>query len=188
MNYRTADLPIYAEFNPRLHTYLFWYGFFLLIASIAGILLLPFWILGFGQYYARRYLNHVECELTDRYLRFRKGILYQVEKTIPLDNIQDLTFKEGPLLRYFELSTLQIETAGQSGQGTTDMTLIGIRDAAAFRNRVIAQRERITGRDDASPRDDAPQAALQTERIEHLLTEIRDAIRALSEEKQAPPR
>lgn len=181
MSYRTADLPIHATFSPRLRTYLFWYGVVLLIISVIGILLLPFWILGLGQYYARRYLDHVECELTERYLRFKKGILYQVETTIPLDNIQDLTFKEGPLLRYFELSILQIETAGQSGQGGKDMTLIGIRNAAAFRNRVIAQRERITGGEPSSPREQSS-AASQKSRVEALLVEIRDAIQALQEQ------
>lgn len=181
MNYRTADLPIRATFNPRLRTYLFWYGLFLLIVSVIGLLAVPFWLLGLGQHYARRYLDHVECELTERYLRFKKGILYQVETTIPLDNIQDLTFKEGPLLRYFELSILQIETAGQSGQGGKDMTLIGIRNAADFRNRVIAQRERITGGEEAPPRDGTPSSTLQSDRVEALLVEIRDAIEALQQ-------
>ena len=178
MDYQSVPLPIQAEFNSRLTTYLFWYGVILLIGTIVGIVLLPFWLLGLGTWYTRRYLDHIECELTERYLRFKKGILYQVETTIPLDNIQDLTFKEGPLLRYFDLSVLQIETAGNSGQGGKDMTLIGIRDAAAFRNRVIAQRERITGGDDSAPSASGSDGALQGDRIEQLLIEIRDALRA----------
>lgn len=180
MNNRTADFPIRASFNAKLHTYLFWYGFFVLLASIAGILLIPFWVLGIGSWYSRRYIGSLECELTERYLRFQKGVLYQVEKTIPLDNIQDLTFKEGPLLRRFGLSILEIETAGQSGQGQNDMTLIGIENAAAFRDRVIAQRERITGRDDEAPRLKSGDGPLESPRVEQLLVEIRDALRAMA--------
>jgi len=133
-----------AEFNSKLRTYLVLYGLFVLLSSVIGILAIPFWILGIGSWYSRRYFNHIECELTSRALRFKKGILFQVEKTIPLDKIQDLTFKEGPLLRKLGLSILQIETAGQSGNNTADMQLIGIVDAADFRQAVIEQRDEIT--------------------------------------------
>jgi len=44
-------------------------------------------------------------------LEFKKGIFFRVEKTIPLENIQDLTFNEDPLLRYLDLRVLKIETA-----------------------------------------------------------------------------
>ena len=94
--------------------------------------------------YLKRYFNSLFCELTTRALKFKKGVLFQVERTIPLDKIQDLTFREGPLLRYFELSILKIETAGQSNQTGTDMSLIGIVDAREFREKVIDQRDRIT--------------------------------------------
>lgn len=174
-----SDLPVQAEFHPRLHTYLFWYGAFALIASIIGIVLLPIWVLGYGQWYARRYVELMECELTERHLRFRKGILFQTEHTIPLDNIQDLAFKEGPLLRYFDLSILKIETAGHSAQSGTDMTIYGITDGADFRNKALAQRDYLTdrrGTERPTRDDEEPPSA---ERIEQLLVEIRDAIRNL---------
>jgi hypothetical protein len=83
----------------------------------------------------------LECELGATTLRFRKGILFQVEKTIPLENIQDVTFIEGPLLKYFHLSILKFETAGQSQGQAHDMRLIGIIDAHDFRNRILQGRE-----------------------------------------------
>ena len=174
-----SDLPLQAEFSPWLRSYLFWKGVIGLVVSIGGILLLPFWILGLGQAYSRRYVDHLECELTERHLRFQKGILFQIEHTIPLDNIQDLSFKEGPLLRYFELSILKIETAGQSGQGGSDMALYGIQGGDEFRGRVLAQRDRLTERssDRSAPRGSA--ATGRSDRVEELLIEIRDAIREL---------
>lgn len=110
----------------------------------------------------------------------QKGrILFQIEHTIPLDNIQDLSFKEGPLLRYFELSILKIETAGQSGQGGSDMALYGIQNGDEFRSRVLAQRDRLTERpsDRSAPEDSV--ATGRSDRVEELLIEIRDAIREL---------
>lgn len=180
-----SDLPVQARFNAKLQTYLIWYGFLALFVSVIGIVLIPFWALGLGAWYARRYIGSLECELTTRHLRFQKGVLYQVEKTIPLDNIQDLTFKKGPLLRWLGLSTLKIETAGQSGQGTSDMTLIGIEEASAFRDRVLGQRERITGRDEGASRLQSGDEVLEGPRVERLLTEIRDALRAMAAERKA---
>ena len=179
-----SDLPVRARFNAKLATYLIWYGCLVLLMSVAGILLLPFWALGLGAWYARRYIGSLECELTPRHLRFQKGVLYQIEKTIPLDNIQDLTFKKGPLLRWLGLSTLKIETAGQSGQSSSDMTLIGIEEAAAFRDRVLNQRDRITGRDEDAPRPPSTDGALTGDRVERLLTEIRDALQAMAAERK----
>lgn len=42
------------------------------------------------------------------------------------------------------MSTLKIETAGQSAQGSADMSLTGIVDAREFREKVNDQRDDIT--------------------------------------------
>ncbi len=73
----------------------------------------------------------------------RKGILFQVERTIPLENIQDVTFIEGPLLKQFHLATVKFETAGQSAGQAHDMQLTGIIDAHEFRAEIMARREAL---------------------------------------------
>jgi putative membrane protein len=168
-----AKTLVQAEFDRKLIFYLFAFGTGALFISVIGILVLPFWLLGIGMYYARRYFNHLEAELTTRALRFKKGILFQVEKTIPLDNITDLTFKTGPLLRMFGLSTLQIETAGQSSGEGSNMTLMGIVDAEDFRNAVLEQRDKLTDRtasDSGTPSDGTPSDFQQE--VLHILREI----------------
>lgn len=138
-----AQTLVEAKFNPRIKTYINAIVILTCIATIFGIVVIPFWLI-FGRMYLNRYFNSLFCELTTRALKFKKGVLFQVERTIPLDKIQDLTFREGPLLRYFGLSILKVETAGQSVQGGTDMSLIGIVDAREFREQVIDQRDKIT--------------------------------------------
>ena len=131
-----------ATFNPLVRTYILLYIALILFITVAGWPLLLIWILGLGQWYSRHYYDKLECEVTERVLRFKKGILIQVEKTIPLENIQDLTFIEGPLLRHFNLCVLKVETAGQgNSQDGNEMKLIGINDAQDFRDLVIRQRE-----------------------------------------------
>lgn len=138
-----AKTLVEAKFNPRIKTYINSSIIIFCVITIVGIVLIPFWLI-FGRMYLNRYFESLFCELTTRALKFKKGVLFQVERTIPLDKIQDLTFREGPLLRYFGLSTLKIETAGQSAQGGTDMSLIGIVDSREFREQVIDQRDKIT--------------------------------------------
>lgn len=140
-----TDRLLEAQFDPRLKTYVYVGGILGCLVTVVGIVLLPFWLV-LGRLYIKRYYESLSCELTTRALRFKKGIWFQTERTIPLDKIQDLTFKEGPILRYFGLSTLKVETAGQSGSGESDMSLTGIVESRTFRERVLDQRDKTTER------------------------------------------
>jgi membrane protein YdbS with pleckstrin-like domain len=141
-----ADLPRVAQFNPLYRPYLVLVGAITLAVTVIGIPLAIIWVLGVGQWWARHYFDKLECELNDRTVRFRKGIIFQVERTIPLENIQDVTFIEGPLLRQFHLATLKFETAGQSVGQAHDMSLVGIIDAHAFRDRILSARDALRQR------------------------------------------
>jgi putative membrane protein len=135
--------PIQAQFNPLYRPYLvITIGFFIFI-TIIGIPLALIWFCGVGQWWAGHYFHKLLCVLDGKTLRFRKGILFQVEKTIPLENIQDVTFIEGPILKKFHLATLKFETAGHSHGQANDMHLTGIIDAHEFRNRIIEARENL---------------------------------------------
>lgn len=168
MNQDMNQLPIKVQFNPIIRTYLLLYIAFFLLVSVIGIVLLPFWLLGIGQWWSRHYFQKLSCELTERSLHFRKGILVEVEKTIPLENIQDVTFVAGPILRYFDLCILKFETAGQSQNQTHDMELIGIIDAQAFRTQILEQRQKLLA-------TRTSQQAATTDH--HILIEIRDTLR-----------
>ncbi|MBL7924951.1 MAG: PH domain-containing protein [Bacteroidia bacterium] len=159
-----------ATFNPIIKTYILLYVGFILLLSVLGIPLLLIWFLGFGQWYSKHYFEKLECELSEKNLRFRKGILLQVEKTIPLENIQDLTFVEGPLLRALHLTVIKIETAGQGHHQGNEMSLIGIMDAALFRNKVLEQRLAILkSRGADSQSDTLAEIAETLKSIEKLL-------------------
>jgi len=135
---------ISAQFNPLYRPYLVATIGLTMCATVVGIPLAVVWFCGVGQWWARHYFHRLLCVLDGKTLRFRKGILFQIEKTIPLENIQDVTFIEGPILKKFHLATLRFETAGGGGQGQAhDMRLTGIIDAHEFRNRIIEAREKL---------------------------------------------
>ncbi len=143
MTVHQIDLPLQAEFNPLIRPYLVISIGFTLVMTVVGIPLAIIWFLGVGQWWARHYFDKLECVLSENTLRYRKGIIFQVEKTIPLENIQDVTFIEGPLLKRFHLSILKFETAGQSAGQAHDMKLIGIIDAHHYRSQILAAREQL---------------------------------------------
>lgn len=164
-----------AEFNPRLKTYLNLYGLFVLFISLITIPLIPFWLV-IAPYFINKYFDRLECELTTRSLRFKKGLIVQIEKTIPLDKIQDLTFKEGPLLKKLGLSVLRIETAGNSGAGTADLSLLGIVDAHEFRQMVFDQRDIVT--------DNSKGNSTESESMVEILADIRDSLKRIESKIQ----
>ncbi|WP_420150091.1 PH domain-containing protein [Spirosoma sp.] len=162
------ELPLNVSFNPIIRTYLLLYVAFIMLVTVVGIVLLPFWLLGVGQWWSKHYFQKLQCELTERSLHFRKGILVEVEKTIPLENIQDVTFVAGPVLRYFDLCILKFETAGQNSKQANDMELIGIIDAQTFRTQILEQRQKLI---------DARTNQQPVSTDQELLTEIRDTLR-----------
>lgn len=173
-----AGTPRRAAFNPLIRPYLVVTIGFTMICTIIGIPLALIWFFGAGQWWARHYFDRLDCTLDDKVLRFRKGILFQIEKTIPLENIQDVAFIEGPLLRHFNLSTLKFETAGSSHGEGANMQLTGIIDAHDFRNEIMARRDALKskGSTAAVSSTDAQLAVLQgiSAKLDELLTIARE--------------
>lgn len=164
-----------AEFNPKVTLYWLLSGTIVLTAMIVTIPLLPIWLLA-GSLVTKKYLDSHRCTLTNRNLKFAKGILVRQEKTVPLDRITDLGLTQGPIMRALEIEALSVETAGQSSQGSL-IRLAGIKDGRAFRDAVLKQRDLVVGSDEA--RSGVPVvSAVPAGGLGHseLLTEIRDAL------------
>lgn len=168
-----------ATFSIKIKTYiLLTVGFFLLI-TVIGIPFLLVWFLGFGQYVSKRYYDNLKCKLTTRHLIFSKGAFFMVEKTIPLENIQDLTFLQNPILNLLELRVLKIETAGSSNPHGSDMKLMGIVKAEEFKKQVLEQRELLIRKP-----DDSVSVTKEDESLE-VLREIRDLLKELKSTKKS---
>jgi putative membrane protein len=134
-----------ATFNPKVKTYIFFVGLFFLIASVIGWIIVPFWLFGLGQWLSGKFFKTLSCQITNKNLKFSKGLIIHIEKTIPLDNIQDLSFIGGPILRYFGLTLIRIETAGGGGAAHNQnmMSMLGINDAQNFKTQILQQREQV---------------------------------------------
>lgn len=176
-----------AEFDPKVRTYWLVSGMLLCVVTLVGIPFLLVWV-PLGLFLTGRYLKRMECLLTDKALKVKKGMLVRVEKTIPLEKITDMAMVQGPVMRHFGIFKLTVETAGQSGPGAL-VALIGIVEAKAFREAVLAQRELVSGqvRPNAgaeSPPDSSPSATL--EEVRDSLLRIEAHLSALSDTKSDP--
>jgi putative membrane protein len=161
-----------ADFSPKIETYILLYVGLILLLTVIGIPLLLIWLLGFGKYISSRYYENLKCQLTDRHLIFSKGVFFKVEKTIPLENIQDLTFVQNPILNLLDLRILKIETAGGGHSHESDMKLIGITDSEGFKQDVLNQREEVRMKTERIQNSE-----LDTNETLEVLKEIRDLLK-----------
>ena len=176
---QNSSLLLKADFSEKIKTYILLSVSLVLLVTVIGIPLLLIWLLGFGQYLSRKYYENLRCDLTERHLVFSKGAFFKVEKTIPLENIQDLTFLQNPILNWLEMRVLKIETAGGSNPYGSDMKLIGIKDSQAFKESVLEQREKIRIRSEAT----TPAVNTGEEQL-YILKEIRDLLLELKGDRK----
>lgn len=171
-----------AEFNDSVTTYWLINGAIICVATVIGILFLPVWFL-IGKWITRRYLASHKCTLTDRSLKVHKGIWLQIEKTVPLDRITDLGIVQGPIMRYFDIEALSVETAGQSSSSAL-VQLAGIKEGRKFRDAVLDQRDRVVGSMENESSSGAGSMA-GDEQIQ-LLREIRDSLKRMEGKDSRP--
>lgn len=167
-----------ADFSPKIKLYFLLYIAFFLLVSFVGIPLLLVWFLGLGQYMSKRYYENLDCKLTDRHLEFKKGVIFKVEKTIPLENIQDLTFLTNPLLNWLDLRILKVETAGNSNPQGSDMKLVGIIGAHDFKEKVMSQRDELVNK-----KSSGTVSTTSDNQTNELLTEIRDLLKDIRDKE-----
>jgi putative membrane protein len=164
-----------AEFNDAVTTYWLLNGILLCIVTVIGLPFLLVWLI-VGKWATRKYLASHKCTLTDKSLKVSKGILTKIEKTVPLDRITDLGIVQGPIMRYFDIEALSVETAGNSS-GMSLVQLTGIKDGRAFRDLVLAQRDKVTLSSNASTSPADEVSVGSNDQTIQLLTEIRDTMR-----------
>jgi putative membrane protein len=175
----TPKLIEKVTFNPNIKNYIMMTGVIILLFTFIGIPLILLWVLGVGQNISKRYYESLECNLTEKHLEFKKGIMWRIEKTIPLENIQDLAFIETPLLKYFNMRLLKIETAGSSNPQGADMRLMGIENAKEFKEKVLRQREILV--DSKNNNNTVPGSQMNKEdEMISLLKEVRDSLNIIA--------
>ena len=163
-----------AEFDRRVIKYGRLAVSLLLVVTVAGIPLIPFWLIWSVSYLPRAY-DRFSARLTASSLEVTRGVYFRSDSTIPLDRITDVRLHDDPLMRMYGLQGLKVETAGQSGTTSSEGNLVGVVDAAAFRDAVLRQREIL--QDGGSTASVAAPSSRSSDN--ELLVEIRDLLRSI---------
>ena len=129
-----------GEFHKSVITYWWAMTNLILLFTIIGIFVMIFW-LPFGWIIHKMQFKNLECTLTERGIRIRKGWIFKAQQNIPLDKLTDISIHEGPVLNFFGIVRISIETAG-----AVPFQLVGLRKSSAsqFRDIVMVRRDSIT--------------------------------------------
>jgi hypothetical protein len=84
---------------------------------------LAFLIPRFGNWWPDEFISTLRYEISGDALRVRHGVFFVHDKTIPLNRITDVVLYQGPLLRYFDVWLLFVQTAGSTTREASLMAL-----------------------------------------------------------------
>lgn len=135
--------------RPQVGRYFYWAS--ILMTALIGAFIFGFGALAalvyawtFGPWLARKQAQVLEYRLHPTHLFVHQGVFFVKRKSIPLDRITDIVLSQGPLLRYFGLWRLDIQTAG-SGQQHAEACLYGLVEPEPAKQQILDARDRLAG-------------------------------------------
>ena len=148
---------------------------FTVFAIITAAFLLPALLLIAPYYRSLKY------EIWPDEVIVRAGIITSSVKHVPFRTVTNITVKRGLLDRwFFDLGTLNIQTAGMSGTSGAEESLVGLDDVNGVYDLVVAELHRFRGGMAPSAVSDQPEPALlqqisggSVRTLDQILTEIR---------------
>ena len=102
---------------------------------------LAFLIPRFGRWWPDEFISTLRYEILGDALCVRHGVFFVRNQTIPLNRITDVVLYQGPLLRYFDVWLLFIQTAGST---TREASLMALANPEATRD-LLVERIRQSG-------------------------------------------
>lgn len=166
-----------AEIDDRVKQYLFWTAMWISAVTVVGIPFMPIIAIIYWAWYAPRYREFHTLELSETGVQSKRGVVFRSQTNVPLDRITDVAVHQGPLMRYFGVYKVTVESAGQTQlQGAAN--IIGVADPYDFRDAVLHNVELVKqgAPDRTSQVTDGTAAAADSGTQTQLLAEIRDLL------------
>ena len=109
-----------------------------------GLILLAVWLLSFGNWWISLIYRRLFYEVDEDSLNIRKGVIFHVEKVIPLEKITDMKLMQGPVARHYGVYTVFVQTAGMGTQfPEATMSFESHEKAVEVRERVMLARKKL---------------------------------------------
>lgn len=128
------------------------------------------------------YWRSLRYELADEEIIIHKGIITVTEQIIPYRAVTNVEVKRGPLDRWFGLGSIAIHTAGYSQEGGPEGKLSGLADHSVAHEVLLTTLRHYRLRAGQTPIE-RPGEPIQSSEVARLLTEIRDELRALRQDR-----
>ena len=103
--------------------------------------------LGFSRWLCPQQAKNLRYRLDGNVLRAEGGVFFLFRKSIPLERVTDIALVQGPLLRFFGIWAMKVQTAGSP---QAEAVLYGVCEAENVRERILAQRQGIYARGDGA--------------------------------------
>ena len=106
---------------------------------IISIILGLFFVVIFGEVYARLAYNNWRYQFTEHNLKLERGIIWKKYSNIPYERVQNVDIQRGIIARMMGFSTVDIQTAGAaySGRGISKseghIPAVGLKHAEEIR-------------------------------------------------------
>ncbi|MDR0767370.1 MAG: PH domain-containing protein [Methanosarcinales archaeon] len=150
---------------------------FILLAIVAVVYL---WV--------QRYYKSIIYHLNDTEMTWKRGVFFRRTGIVPYNRITDINITQGPLMRLFKISNLQIQTAGSAvNKSGSDISIIGVEDAEPLRAFIMdfvrgtPQVSAATGGIE-SPASSG--SAIKSTEMERLISEVSEIRKLLEEQKK----
>jgi membrane protein YdbS with pleckstrin-like domain len=85
------------------------------------------------------YYQSILYHLTPTEMTWRRGVWFRQTGIVPYNRITNVDIIQGPVMRYFGISDLRIQTAGYSAQAQAEIKLMGIEEPEPLRELIMAQ-------------------------------------------------
>jgi membrane protein YdbS with pleckstrin-like domain len=106
---------------------------------ILGIALVISAIAVFVGAWIPMYYQSILYHLTPTEMTWRRGVWFRQTGIVPYNRITNVDIIQGPVMRYFGISDLRIQTAGYSAQPQAEIKLMGIEEPEPLRELIMAQ-------------------------------------------------
>jgi membrane protein YdbS with pleckstrin-like domain len=83
--------------------------------------------------WTRFYYDTMAYELHEDELRWRRGVWFRTTGIVPYNRITNLDLKQGPVMRWLNISTISVQTAGYSGQAVPEIRIEAVEHAEELR-------------------------------------------------------
>ncbi|UUX92052.1 PH domain-containing protein [Methanoplanus endosymbiosus] len=101
---------------------------------IAAIIILP---LAFIIYWNPLYYRSIVYRLDSEEMSWKRGVWFRQTGIVPYNRITNVDIVQGPLMRYYKISDLKIQTAGYSGQKNSEIAIKGIDNPEEIRDLIL---------------------------------------------------